>query len=65
MKGVVWNWDEDAQKAFTKIKRRLTTAEVLGYPNLDYSYILDTDASDVEIGAVLSRVHDGGERVTA
>ena len=26
-------------------------------------FILDTDASDVAIGAVLSRVHDGVEKV--
>lgn len=37
----------------------------MGYPRDEDGYIPDTDASNVEIGAVLSQVQDGRERVVA
>ena len=40
-------------------------APVLGYPDPKLQYILDTDASAVEVGAVLTQVQDGEERVMA
>ena len=41
------------------------SAPVLCYPNLKLSYIFDTDASVVGIGAVLSQVQKGKKRVIA
>jgi len=38
---------------------------VLAYPDPALPFILDTDASDVAIGATLSQVQDGEERVIA
>ncbi len=43
----------------------LTTAHILAYPCSDCRFILDTDASDVGIGAVLSQIQDGEEQVLA
>ena len=40
-------------------------APVLSYPDLTLPFILDTDASSVEIGAVLSQVVEGRERPVA
>ena len=51
--------------AFQKLKDGLVSAPVLGYPDPNLQYILDTDASAVGVGAVLSQVQDGEERVIA
>ncbi len=51
--------------AFEALKQRLTTAPVLAFPNERDKFILDTDASNVGIGAVLSQLQDGHERVIA
>lgn len=50
--------------AFQDILHRLTTAPILAYLDYTHPFILDTDASDTGIGAVLSQVlEEGGERV--
>ncbi|MCD1431043.1 DDE-type integrase/transposase/recombinase [Klebsiella pneumoniae] len=56
-------WDDECEKAFQHLKMALTTAPILGYPQPTGKYILDTDASNVGIGSVLSQVQDGQERV--
>ena len=56
-------WDEQCQNAFETIKQSLLTAPILGYPDPNLAYILDTDASLEGIGAVLSQVQDDQERV--
>ena len=58
-KGVRFKWAESCQEAFDKLKRALTSAPVLAYPDPEKSYILDTDASNYGMGAVLSQLHDG------
>jgi hypothetical protein len=47
------------------MKERLTGAPILAYPNETDSFVLDTDASATGIGAVLSQVQNGQERVIA
>ena len=42
--------------AFQKLKDGLVSAPVLGYPDPNLQYILDTDASAVGVGAVLSQL---------
>ena len=49
-------------EAFETLKRIMTSPPVLAYPNAKDQFILDTDASDLAIGAVLSQVQDGKER---
>lgn len=52
-KNAHFQWHAEHQAAFDKLKCRLTSAPVLGYP-LDHGEMtLDTDASDTGIGAVL------------
>ena len=46
-------WDDEAKKAFNELKSRLVKAPILVYPNFSIPFILDTDASDKGIGAVL------------
>lgn len=58
-------WDESCQGAFEELKSMLVTAPVLPYPIPDQDFILDTDASGDGIGAVLSQVQEGNEKVLA
>lgn len=58
-------WDEDCDRAFQCLKQKLIEAPVLAYPRDDTDFVLDTDASYCGIGAVLSQVQDGKERVVA
>ncbi len=64
-KNVKFIWSTECSRAFEGLKRKLTTAPVLAYPEFDLPFILDTDASDKGIGAVLSQVQNGRERVIA
>jgi hypothetical protein len=43
------------------MKRALFTAPVLGYPPSGGKFTIDTDASNMGIGGVLSQVQDGSE----
>ena len=56
-------WTTDCEEAFQKLKEHLTTAPILAYPDVDLPFVLDTDASNEGIGAVLSQVCNGQERV--
>ena len=59
-------WTDECQGSFDELRRVLTSAPVLAYPDFNRQFILDTDASDTGIGAVLSQVDEGGrERVIA
>ena len=59
-------WTSDCQKAFNKLQQQLCSTPVLAYPDFKRQFILDTDASDVGIGAVLSQTdEEGRERVIA
>jgi len=64
-KGTKFIWTDDAQNAFEKLKQAVIEASTLSFPYPDVPCILDTDASDVAIGAVLSQVIGGEERPIA
>lgn len=64
-KNASFRWTPPCQEAFEKLKNLLTSAPILGYPRDRGELILDTDASNVGIGSVLSQVQDGEERVLA
>ncbi|CAC5411602.1 unnamed protein product [Mytilus coruscus] len=55
----------ECQESFQKIKDLLMTAPVVAYPADHSGYILDTDACNTGIGAVLSQVQEGQEKVIA
>jgi hypothetical protein len=58
-------WDESCQTAFDILKKCLTTTPLLAMPNDKDTFILDTDASQYAIGAVLSQLQEGVERPVA
>jgi len=64
-KGQTFSWSSQAQAAFEALKEALTSPPILAMPNDVGEMILDTDASDTTIGAVLSQVQDGVEKVIA
>ena len=56
-------WTSDCQRAFDSLKQALVSAPILSYPEEDGQFILDTDASLVGLGAVLSQIQNGQEKV--
>ena len=56
-------WTGECQDAFNKLKEQLAEAPVLKFPVPNVRYVLDTDASNTGIRAVLSQIVDGEERV--
>lgn len=59
-KNARFEWTEDQQTAFDALKHALTHAPVLMAPDYDKEFELDTDASLIGIGAVLSQKDDDG-----
>ena len=65
-KGVKFLWTDQHQNAFQTLKQHLCSAPILAYPDFDRPFLLQTDASDVGLGAVLAqRDINGQERVIA
>ena len=64
-KGHLFQWTKACEDSFQQLKDALVSAPVLAYPRTKEPFVLDTDASNVGVGAVLSQVHDGEERVIA
>ena len=64
-KGDKFVWNENCELAFEQLKKALTTSPVLAYPSREDPFILDTDSSNVAVGACLSQLVNGEERVIA
>ncbi|CAB0040714.1 unnamed protein product [Trichogramma brassicae] len=64
-KNVRWTWGETQEKAFNTLKEHLIKAPILACPNFSEMFILQTDASNDGLGAVLTQNIDGKERVIA
>ena len=61
-----FKWSPECDNAFSTLRHKLTTTPVLAYPDFNKQFILDTDASNTAIGAVLSQIQcDGQEHVVA
>ncbi|KAK3083081.1 hypothetical protein FSP39_013432 [Pinctada imbricata] len=58
-------WTKECQEAFNSLKFKLTNSPILAYPDFREPFILDTDASEFGIGAVLSQKINREEKVIA
>jgi hypothetical protein len=60
--GRKWAWNEHAEDTFRELKKRFTTAPVLAHFDAQRPIVIETDASDFAIGAILSQ-RDGENRL--
>ena len=59
-KNAHFKWTEDCQQGFELLKRKLTEAPVLAYPNFSTGFTIETDASYPGLGAILSQEQEDG-----
>ena len=70
-KGVKFSWEREHEDAFQLLKRKLLLktkvlqAQILAFPNFRHPFVIDTDATETALGAVLSQIIDGEERPIA
>ena len=64
-KGATFDWTSECQQAFEALKKRLTSAPILAFPDFTKPFCLATDASEKGLGAVLSQFESGKEVVIA
>lgn len=58
-----FKWTEEAESAFNVLKKALTSAPILATPDFNLKFTIQTDACDEGMGAVLTQVQNGCERV--
>lgn len=58
-------WGEHHEDAFMTLKEKLTSAPLLGFPDFSLPFIVETDASQSGLGAVLSQIQKGQKKVIA
>lgn len=56
-----WEWKPEHQKAFETLKKALLENATLAHPDFSKPFILDTDASDMGMAAVVSQVDEQGK----
>ncbi len=54
-------WTPEAEEAFRNVKTALTSEPVLRAPDFSCPFLLQTDASDTGLGAILSQIQEGEE----
>ena len=60
-KDALVDWNQDCQHSFELLKRLLTSAPLLAFPKFDQKFVLETDASGLGLGAVLSQRQPDGK----
>uniref|UniRef100_A0A669C7S5 Reverse transcriptase domain-containing protein n=1 Tax=Oreochromis niloticus TaxID=8128 RepID=A0A669C7S5_ORENI len=56
---VLFQWGQAATEAFNHLKQRFASAPILSQPDLNQPFIVEVDASDTGVGAVLSQKVEG------
>ena len=52
---MTWCWGDAKSNSFMALKVAMATAPVLRLPDFEKQFVVTTDASDVEIGAILEQ----------
>ena len=52
---ILFKWSPAVDKAFVDLKHRFTTAPILIHPDPSRKFVVEVDASDVGVGAILSQ----------
>ena len=60
-KDAPYQWNSSCQDTFEQLKQKLIQAPVLAFPDFSKDFILETDASGVGLGAVLSQEQEDGK----
>jgi hypothetical protein len=55
LKKNAFEWNVEAEQAFVKLKEAMMNTPVLGLPNFNKEFVVETDACDIGIGAVLTQ----------
>jgi hypothetical protein len=55
-----WSWTSAMEQSFEELKNQVTTAPILTHFDPVKTYIVETDASDFALGAILSQKDDEG-----
>ena len=50
-----WQWTDVEQQAFDRMKRLIGRSALLAYPNFNKTFVIHTDASHTQLGAVISQ----------
>ena len=56
---VEFEWSEDCQKSFEHLKSKLIESPILGFPQDKGTFVIDVDARNVAIGAVIQQEQNG------
>jgi len=54
-KDIEFKWTDECQRAMDELKNRMVSQPILALPTSEARYLLNTDASDFGLGAVLSQ----------
>ena len=54
-KGVRFAWSEEADRAFSSLKGRFTSAPILQHPDTSQPFLVEVDASQCAVGGILSQ----------
>jgi hypothetical protein len=60
-----FEWTEQCEDAFNRLKKLITSTPVLSFPNAHDTFVLDTDASETAVGAALYQIQEGRHRPIA
>lgn len=60
-KNIKFIWTNDCENAFQQLKSSLCKAPVLRFPDYRKTFLIQTDASQFGLGAILAQVHADGE----